>query len=77
MFWFFGPEACRILAPPKQIDHVPHSLEGKVLNYWTARKVPGNVRLKEMYVSSEFEPDTHKVRFSSNHMEKKKEEINF
>ena len=24
-----------------------------------------------MYLSSEFEPDTHKVRFSSNHMGKK------
>ena len=31
MFWFFGLEACGILAPRPAIEPVPHALEGKVL----------------------------------------------
>ena len=31
MFWFFGPEACGILAPWPGIEPAPPALEGKVL----------------------------------------------
>ena len=31
MFWFFGPEACGILAPQPGIELVPPALEGEVL----------------------------------------------
>ena len=31
MFWFFGPKACRILAPRPEIEPVLPALEGKVL----------------------------------------------
>ena len=31
MFWFFGPEACGILAPWPGIELAPPALEGKVL----------------------------------------------
>ena len=31
MFWFFGCEACGILAPPPRIEPAPPALEGEVL----------------------------------------------
>ena len=31
MFWFFGPEACGILAPWPGIEPAPPALEGEVL----------------------------------------------
>ena len=31
LLFFFGWEACRILAPPTEIEPVPSALEGKVL----------------------------------------------
>ena len=31
MFWFFGHEACGILAPRPGIESIPPALEGKVL----------------------------------------------
>ena len=31
MFWFFGREACGILAPQPRIKPAPPALEGKVL----------------------------------------------
>ena len=31
MFWFFGQEACGILAPPPGIEPTPPALEGEVL----------------------------------------------
>ena len=31
MFWFFGPEACGILAPWSGIELLPLALEGEVL----------------------------------------------
>ena len=31
MFWFFGCEACGILAPRPEIEPAPSTLEGKVL----------------------------------------------
>ena len=31
MFWFFGPKACRLLAPQLGIEPTPPALEGKVL----------------------------------------------
>ena len=30
MFWFFGPEACGILAPRPGIEPAPPALEGEV-----------------------------------------------
>ena len=39
MFWFFGQEACDLLAPQPGIKPVPPALEGR-LNHWTAREVP-------------------------------------
>ena len=35
MFWFFGCEACGILAPCPKIAPVPPGLEGEVLTHWT------------------------------------------
>ena len=32
MFWYFGHEACGILAPQIGIESAPPALEGKVLN---------------------------------------------
>ena len=31
MFWVFGCEACGILAPKPQIEHIPPALEGEGL----------------------------------------------
>ena len=31
MFWFFGPEVCRILAPQPGLEPIPPELEGEVL----------------------------------------------
>ena len=31
MFWFFGPQACGILAPRPGIEPAPPALEGEVL----------------------------------------------
>ena len=30
MFWFFGPKACGILAPPPGTEPAPTALEGEV-----------------------------------------------
>ena len=35
MFWFFGCEACGILAPRPKIEPAPPALEGEVLSHWT------------------------------------------
>ena len=40
MFWYFGREACGILAPRPGIEPAPSALEGEVLTRWTAREVP-------------------------------------
>ena len=40
MFWCFGCEACRILAPWPGVEPAPSALEGEVLKHWTIRKVP-------------------------------------
>ena len=40
MFWFFGCEACGILAPWPGIEPTPPALEGEVYNHWTTRVVP-------------------------------------
>ena len=31
MFWFFGPEVCRILAPQPGLKPIPPELEGEFL----------------------------------------------
>ena len=38
LLWFFGHEACGILAPQPGIEPLSPALEGKVLT-WTARKI--------------------------------------
>ena len=40
MFWFFGPEACGILAPQPGIEPAPPALEGEVLTTGPPRKSP-------------------------------------
>ena len=40
MFWFFGREACGILAPRPGIKPAPPALEAWSLNRWTTREVP-------------------------------------
>ena len=40
MFWFFGPEACGILAPRPEIEPTPPALEGKVLTTGPPGKSP-------------------------------------
>ena len=37
---FFGRKARGILAPRPGIEPAPPSLEGEVLNHWTAREAP-------------------------------------
>ena len=39
MFWFFGRDACEILAPHQGIKHIPPALEDS-LTYWATREVP-------------------------------------
>ena len=41
MFWFFGPEACGILAPRPGIEPAPPALEGEVLTTGPPGKSPG------------------------------------
>ena len=38
MFWFFGPQACRILVPWPGIEPVPPELEGEVSTTGPPRK---------------------------------------
>ena len=38
VLFFFGPEACGIVAPQPSIEPIPSVLEGEV-NYWTAGAV--------------------------------------
>ena len=46
MFWFFGHEACGILAPQPGIKPTLPGWEGKVLTlYWTTREAP-----QELYI---------------------------
>ena len=40
MFWFFGPEACGILAPRPGFKPTPPALEGQVLTTGQAGKSP-------------------------------------
>ena len=40
IFWFFGQEACEILAPQPGVKPTTSALEGKVLNTGLPRKVP-------------------------------------
>ena len=40
MFWFFGHEACGILAPQPGIEPTPPALEGEVSNHRTTGEVP-------------------------------------
>ena len=40
MFWFFGCEACGILAPPPGIEPAPPALEGEVLTTGPPGKSP-------------------------------------
>ena len=39
MFWFFGRDACEILAPQPGIKHTPPALEDS-LTHWATREVP-------------------------------------
>ena len=48
MFWFFGPEACGILAPQPRIEPAPPALEGEVLTTGP----PGKSRVKNFKPSS-------------------------
>ena len=43
MFWFFGREACGILAPRPGIEPAPPALEGEVLTTGPPRKSPCRV----------------------------------
>ena len=43
MFWIFGPEACKILAPQPGIEPAPPALEGEVLTTAPPGKSPGTV----------------------------------
>ena len=43
MFWYFGREACGILAPPPWISHPPPALESKVLT----TGLPGKVKVTQ------------------------------
>ena len=40
MFWFFGHEACGILAPQPGFDPAPPALEGEVLTTGLPEEVP-------------------------------------
>ena len=40
MFWFYGREACGILAPWPGIEPSPPALEGEVLTAWLPGKSP-------------------------------------
>ena len=40
MFWFFGHEACGILAPRPEIKPAPPAMESEVFNHWTTREEP-------------------------------------
>ena len=40
MFWFFGHEVCRILAPQPGMQMMPPAVEAWSLNHWTTREVP-------------------------------------
>ena len=42
MFWFFGHEACAILAPQPGIEPTPPAVQGKPY-HWSAREVPKDV----------------------------------
>ena len=47
LLWFFGQEACGILALQPGIEPVPPELKGKV-HHWTARDVPVMVHIKHL-----------------------------
>ena len=40
MFWFFGCEACGIVAPHPGTDPIPPALEGEVLTTAPLRRAP-------------------------------------
>ena len=40
MFYFFGSEACGILAPQPETELTPHVLEGEILTAWPLEKSP-------------------------------------
>ena len=40
VFWFFGHEACGILATQPRTDPTPPCIGRQSLNYWTAKEVP-------------------------------------
>ena len=46
MLWFFGPEACGILAPQPGIEPTPPTLEGEVSTTGPPGKSPYRVFLK-------------------------------
>ena len=48
MFWFFGYEACGILALWPGIEPTPPAFEGEVLTHWMAREVP---EITDFYLS--------------------------
>ena len=39
-FWFWGQEACGLLAPQPRIEHATPALEMQSLNHWTTGEVP-------------------------------------
>ena len=47
MFWFFGPEACGILAPRPGIKPAPPALEGEVLTTGLPGKSQGQLIFKK------------------------------
>ena len=49
MFWFFGHEACGVLAPQLGIEPAPLALEGKVLTTEPPGKSPGGIGEAHMY----------------------------
>ena len=40
VFWFFGHEACGILAPRPGMEPTPPCIGRQSLNHWTPREVP-------------------------------------
>ena len=50
MFWFFGPEACGILAPRPGIGPAPPTLEGEVLTTGPLGKSPSHILIVCLFV---------------------------
>ena len=62
MFWFFGPEACGILAPRTGIEPTPPALEGKVL----ATGPPGKSQGQLIFDKGAISFNGERIVFSTN-----------